>query len=219
MKDFEQFLSRLFDAGQVIFHAPPERVADPPGGAVRLLSRVFEGYRLEVAGPLLPLDSGLACEAGELLRQACWALVSRGESAEQWKRRLTMRRPPRTPAEHLSADLLFRYLPQVHRRARAIDPEDPVTRLLTELLRQWPLSGVLADIDEPPLADLDFGDHHGLLLRYAERLVDHDRPSWRPERGRLVEYIEWVQQDRKPRLSPRRPLAGAGTSREGYADA
>ena len=51
---------------------------------------------------------------------ACWALVNHDERPEDLAPRLSMSRLPRTPAHHLSADLVLRYLPQVHRRARAI---------------------------------------------------------------------------------------------------
>ena len=87
---------------------------------------------------------------------------------------------PPTPAHHLSADLTLRYLPQVLNRARGLDPTDPLIGLLEDVLRRWPLSGVLSDVAEAPLGSLEFGGHPGLLLLYAERLAANDRPAWRP---------------------------------------
>src|SRR5438093_406611 len=57
--------------------------------------------------------------------------------------------------------------------------------------RRWPLSGVLADIDEPPLLPVDLGGHPGLLLLYAERLARQRRPAWVAD-GPAREYIELV---------------------------
>ena len=52
-------------------------------------------------------------------------------------------------AHHLSADLMLRYLPQILKRARGLDPSDPLVGLLEDVLKRWPLSGVLSDVAEP----------------------------------------------------------------------
>jgi hypothetical protein len=52
---------------------------------------------------------------------------------------------------------------------------------------------MLSDVAEPPLAPLDFGEHPGLLLLYAERLAANDRAAWRPVRpGPTWDYYELV---------------------------
>jgi hypothetical protein len=85
--------------------------------------------------------------------------------------------------------MLFRYLPQIYRRSRAIAADDILTRRLEEVLCQWPLSGVLADLTVPPTTPLDFGEHPGLQLLYAERFHRHPRPEWEPD-GKTGEYVE-----------------------------
>jgi MoxR-vWA-beta-propeller ternary system domain bpX4 len=98
-----------------------------------------------------------------------------------------------TASQHLSADLLLRYLPQILRRARGLDPVDPLADIVAETLRRWPLSGVLSDVEERPVGSLDFEGHPGLMLLYAERLAANDRPGWRPpESSRVFEYYELV---------------------------
>jgi hypothetical protein len=80
----------------------------------------------------------------------------------------------------------------VFRRARALRPTDALTGLLADVLRRWPLSGVLAEIVDAPLTSLDFG-HTGLRLLYAERLARHERPAWLPT-GAALEAVELVWQ-------------------------
>jgi len=192
MIDFEEFLTRLFREGEVVFASRPEPEDEPSAVADRLLASAYEAYRLDVAGPAIPFCVEIARQAGELVRQACWAMVNRADRVEELTPRLTMTRPPRTPSDHLSADLLLRYLPRVYRRARGARPGDPLVGLLADLLRRWPLSGVLAGLDDPPLTALELGGHPGLLLLYGERFLAHGRPSWEPD-GLGRESLELVR--------------------------
>jgi hypothetical protein len=149
-----------------------------------------------VAGDLIPFSPTVGLRAVELLAWSCWFLLNRAEPAHEIDRRLPVLTPARSASEHLSADLLFRFLPQVHRRARAANPRDPLTLRLEDTLRRWPLSGVLAELDDPPLVEIDFSGHPGLLLLYAERLADHPRPSWLPD-GPARQYVDLVFAERK----------------------
>jgi hypothetical protein len=95
------------------------------------------------------------------------------------------------PAQHLAADLTFRHLAQLYRRARALSREDVLTEILTGALRTWPLAGVASDIEEPPLTPADFAGHLGLEMLYAERYVKHPRENWLPV-GRIAECVQFV---------------------------
>ncbi len=195
---FEDFLSRLLHEGSVVFREAPAPL--PAAGAshhaLSLLTQAFERVRLDVAGPEIAFDPGAAGEAAEFVRQACWAMVCRTERVQDLGRRLVLRTSPAkaSPSTHLSIDLIFRFLPQVLHRARGIDPGDALVTMIADALRAWPLSGVLADLDEAPLDPkaLGFGGHPGLLLLYAERLAAHDRTGWRPEEGPGLEYFDLV---------------------------
>jgi hypothetical protein len=191
---FHQFLAQLFDEGKIIFRAVPRD--RPSASAVAVLTAAFEASSLAIAGPRIAFDAELALAAAELLRQASWALVNRDERMADLVKRLKMPVSPLTPSQHLSADLTMRYLPQVLRRARGLDPSDPLVAQLANVLRTWPLSGVLADVADPPLVPVQFGGHPGLMLLYAERLVGNDRPFWRPiQKGPSWEYYELVLQE------------------------
>jgi hypothetical protein len=191
MSPLDEFLERLFGEGRVVFDVRPEPVVKPDEQTLSRLRGVFEICRLGVAGPEPPFDPRVALDAAEVVRQACWALVSRGERAEDMLMRVRMPGQPKTASHHLSADVVFRFLPGIYRRSRGIDPSDPLTAVLAELLRTWPLSGVLGDLAEGPATPPDLGGHPGLLLLYAERLARNNRVAWRPS-PQGMEYVELV---------------------------
>jgi hypothetical protein len=203
MAAFSEFLAQLLFGGKVVFRSPSAPQDRPTGRDLVTLADAFAAFARSVAGPPIVFDGDVAVQAAELVRQASWALVSREERPDDLKRRLRMSSAPKTPAQHLSADLFLRYLPQILRRAAGLDPADPLIVILGDLLRHWPLSGALADIEEVPLIPLDFGGHSGLLLLFAERLADHDRPPWRPESGSpAYDYFQLVAGMRPGPISP-----------------
>lgn len=190
MDGLDEFLEELLRKGRIAFRRRPAEDAWS-ARAAGVLERAYADFALDVAGPPIAFDAAVAREACEVVVQASWALVCHEDRLETLERRLTMRHPPTRPSHHLSADLVFRYLAQVHRRARAINPDDPFAAMLAKLLREWPLSGVLAGLEGGPASPTDFGGHEGLMLLYAERWARHELPAWRPT-GRALEYAEMV---------------------------
>ena len=192
MDDLNVFLRLLLRDGRAVLRQPPGPAGESvSGAAIGELGRAFSIRGLEVAGPPIAFDAAVASAAASLVWRACWALVIRGDRPEDLARDLTMPLDPTTPAHHLSADVALRFLPQVRRRARGVDPADPLASGLADLLRRWPLSGVLDDLDDGPESPPDLGGHRGLMLLYAERLARRDRPAWRPsaEAGGYVERV------------------------------
>jgi hypothetical protein len=200
MAEMREFLEQLLNDGKMQFSERPESAREPEPAVLTLLEKAYSSYRLEIAGPPIPFEAKTAWSAAELVRQAGWFLVSHDEPEPELESRLQLAGPPATAAQHLSADVTLRYLPQVHRRAQALSPDDLLVKKLTTILRQWPLSGVLADIEEEPLGPLDFDGHAGLCLLYAERLACHEKPAWQP-RGPALEYVRWVWQELGKELS------------------
>jgi hypothetical protein len=192
MSDFPRFLRQLLREGDAVLHAKPAVPLSGRQEAVDLLAGAFRDYRLAVAGPPVGFEPEAAVAAGELVWHACWFLLQHGEDCGEVERLVRMPGPPRSPAEHLSADLTLRYLPPVYRRARATAADDILTARLTHVLREWPLSGVLSDVADGPLTKPDFAGHAGLLLLYAERLGAHPRPEWMPAGSVAREYVELV---------------------------
>jgi hypothetical protein len=187
---FAEFLQRLFQDGDVVFPERPHPADEHPQ-ARAVLEQAYATYQLDVAGPPLPFDAATALAAAELTCWACWFLFDRNQPENAVEERVRMPGVPCLPAQHLSADLVLRYLPQVYRRARARAPDDRLTALLAAILRQWPLSGVLSDVTDPPLTPPEFGGHPGLMLLYAERLARHEKSAWKPQ-GEGLAYVKWV---------------------------
>jgi hypothetical protein len=191
MSPLADFLGALLTEGRAVLRRPPAAVEPSDPAAAAVLRRAYATHRLQVAGPPLDFDLPLALSAAALVQWSCWLLVSRAETDAEMAQTLALPGPPRTPAQHLSADLLLRLLPAVHRRARALNPSDRLPALLADVLRRWPLSGVLADVAEEPLTPPDFDGHAGLRLLYAERLARCEKPAWVP-RGPAAEPVALV---------------------------
>jgi hypothetical protein len=206
---FADFLRLLLDEGSARLSQRPVVSAADREAAGAVLAAVYADYRLDVAGPPLPFEPRTAVAAAEVVWLACWFLLDHSDPPEELQRclalppPLTLPSPPEggegrvrgaTASQHLSADLVLRFLPQVHRRARGV-AADVLTGLVARLLRQWPLSGVLADITEPPLTALELGGHAGLQMLYAERLTEAPRPAWVPS-GKALEMAELVFAER-----------------------
>jgi hypothetical protein len=192
MSPLAQFLQDLLQDGRIHFANRPARVHPPPADAIEVLERAYATHSLTVAGPLILFDPVMALAAAEMVMYASWFVVSHDEPDSAITEELRMPHLPATAADHLNADLFFRYLPQVHRRSRAMNPEDPLTVLLEKTMCDWPLSGVLGDVAEPPSGDTGFGGHAGLQLLYAERLAMHEKPAWTAPGGSTSAFVELV---------------------------
>lgn len=78
--------------------------------------------------------------------RACSFLVHRAHSAELMHAALQPPPPePLSPAVCYSVDLTFRYLPDLHRLAKAVSANDPLVKVLEHWGRQWPLSSIGMD--------------------------------------------------------------------------
>ncbi|SIO62471.1 hypothetical protein SAMN05444166_7056 [Singulisphaera sp. GP187] len=194
MNWLEELLPLLLYEGRLVFRQSPYSDASSPE-AGRLLHAAFDAYRLDIAGPLIEFDAGTALEAGSLVIRASWALVNHDVPNTEIARWVAMSHRPTTPAHHLSADLVFRFLPQIRKRALAHSATDPLAERIEAVLRQWPLSGVVADLEIGPDRPPEFGGHFGLMQLYAERWANHQNPSWQPDDS-LNEHVDLVLTDR-----------------------
>jgi hypothetical protein len=197
MPPFPEWLSRVLASGESVQEDPPALAPAERPRVVELLRDAFESHALDIAGPPIAFDPDVALAAAVALSGACWRLVGDAPTPVRFDAK------PVSPSAHLSADVTLRFLTAVYRRARLRDPESEHTRELETLLRAWPLSGVLADLEQPPTTPTDFHGHTGLQLLFAERLFTTGRPSWVPESGEAREWAERVYLERgKPLPAP-----------------
>lgn len=189
MAALASFLHDVLHEGRIHLQAPPANADDP--AALAVLRRAYDAHCLSVAGPMLPLDEKAVLAAGRLLEWAAWYYLNPDLSIDAPEKKLCMPTLPAKPEQHLSADLVLRFLPTLHRRAKALMRDDVLPASLEKTLREWPLSGVMADIVDAPLTTVDFGAHAGLNFLYAERLAEHERVGWFPL-GRGIQYVELV---------------------------
>jgi MoxR-vWA-beta-propeller ternary system domain bpX4 len=201
MSSSSEFWQQLFANGRIVFEGPPHGHPPADGDTLSLLERYYHEHALAIAGPSLPFVAEVAAIAARIVELSAWYLVSQTGTPEDLQRDIDIRAKPVGPADHLSADLTLQFLPDIYQRARVLYPADRLPALLGDILRRWPLSGVLADLPDEPLGDLDFGGHHGLLLLYAERLTENFKPAWIP-RGLGAPYIElvWAELGQDPAL-------------------
>lgn len=191
MSGLLEFVTKLCDQGEILLRERPRLVPDSNENVLAYLSNYHDEAVLNVAGTPLPFDPAAALAAAELAWWAAWYLVSHDDPPALVEERVRMPAPQASPSAHFSADLVLRYLTQLHGRANARSAGDVLSRQLATVLRQWPLSGVLADVTEPPLTPVLFDEHRGLLMLYAERWNAHPKPLWRGD-GLTAEYCVWI---------------------------
>ena len=189
MPPFRDWLARVLAEGESVLDAAPALGAAERAGVVAELRAAFGRHTLDVGGPAVAFDAEAAVGATVVLAGACWQLVGGDPGPLELD-------GPRTAAAHLSADVTLRFLPAVLGRARARDAAGEPAASLERLLRAWPLSGVLADLDGGPATPPEFAGHPGLQLLYAERLVVTGRPGWVPPAGPAREWAGRVFAER-----------------------
>jgi hypothetical protein len=205
MSALARFLHDALYEGRLVLASPPDEAATDRQ-ALAVLRRAFDAHALSIAGAPLAFDEKLAFAAARLLQRAAWYYLNPGFTIEKPETLLSIPRTPAAPEHHLSGDLVLRLMPTLYRRAKALMPNDALPERLEQVLREWPLSGVLADIREAPLTPIEFG-HVGLDMLYAERLALHDRAGWFPS-GKGLEYVELIWQDLGRNVAVLPALAG-----------
>lgn len=167
---------------------PPESPSPSQAGVLTVLSEAFQAHRIHLADSPIGFDQAVAKVSASLLHRACWFLV---DLSEQMMRRLFLDKVQPNASEHLSADVVFRFLPQIRHRTMATAPDDRLETIVSEVLRLWPLSGVPKGRPDDISAR---GGHPGLWLLFAERLFAHRRNFWMTPPGPIRDRVDWLGQ-------------------------
>lgn len=166
---FVDFLRSLTSEGKVAVGS-----GEPPPideAALEFLCHCEEIARAELVGEAPSLSLEVAAWASLVLYRACQFVVCRDIGEPAIVAALKCPCPEaRTPSADWSADLVFRYLPDVHRLAQHLSRTDPLVREIRFLAVSWPLSSV--GTPEVSGVDLDpFWDHPGLRQLYLDRIL------------------------------------------------
>lgn len=190
---FHEWLAGVMETGESILPQPPSLWRWDLARVRDLIHHYHRWDGWHLAGPELALDLDAALGAVRLLAAACWELVS--PQTGQLARELEgLPRPhPNQGASTIQAvDLFFRFFPSVLFRARLREHGQPLVQQIETILKPWPLSALLTQPESEPGNDLNFFDHAGLQLRYAQRLLKHPLPAWVPPSGASRSWAEWV---------------------------
>jgi hypothetical protein len=167
----EDFIGALMENGEVT--VAPEINTDLDGDVTEALRKLDRMARLEAHGEAPPLDIAAATWAARMLYRSCQLIVNRSVDEKTAQHLLEPRCPSsRGPATDYSADLLFRFLPDLCKLAKGLAPGDPVTTLLLGLAREWPLSSVgITGVDDVKIES--FIRHPCLHQLYVDRIFEH----------------------------------------------
>ncbi len=165
------FLQSLTSEGKVAVgsgSAPPLDEA-----ALEFLCHCEEIARADLIGEAPPLSLEVAGWASSVIYHACQFVVCRDIGEPAIVAALKSPCPEaRTASADWSADLVFRYLPDVHRLAQHLSRTDPLVREIRFLAASWPLSSVGTPEVSGTDLDLDpFWEHPGLRQLYLDRIL------------------------------------------------
>jgi hypothetical protein len=172
------FVDALLESGRVRVPSSRAAPADLEAAVAALDHEVRPGLAFEAP----PLDVPVAAWALTILYRGCQSLVYRDIDADAVRDALSQPCPAaeQSPSVCYSADLAFRYLPDLLALARGVAADDPLVTGLTELARRWPLSSV----GVKGLEGLDVSSFVGdpaLLQLYVDRIIE------RADQSRLTE--------------------------------
>lgn len=187
----ERFVRDLLTDGRLRVGAAPNWVLSDNG--LDELKSALTAQSLSLPGPPIRGSLDVLIPAVQVVYRFAWRFLNPVAIPADEDVSLRMNCVPRTAEEHLGGDLAFRFLPGLLQRAMNRDPSDDLAKAMKRLLREWPLSGVLADISDLPTTSLEFGGHPGVHFLYAERLATRERAGWFPE-GFGREFVEVVWQ-------------------------
>jgi hypothetical protein len=84
---------------------------------------------------------------------------------------------PMSPSAHLSADLVLRFLPDIIKQLKLIDPEDALIGILERHLMQWHYSGVQYALQVELLGFESIIADECLRQLYVDRVIEYKRVS------------------------------------------
>lgn len=145
--------------------------------AIELLGARDHVLRLSAAGELPPLEVDVALAGAASVYHCCQLFVDRSRPSDVLEHQVieaTGKLLPTADVVH-ALDLTFSFLPDLHAHARQMSAGDGLMRVLDQIARQWPMSGVGLPGNEPAWErfELWWGDV-SLKQTYIDRVLSRD---------------------------------------------
>ena len=132
----------------------------------------FEKERLEFLSDTLVCDTETAVWAAKVVYHSAQLHLIRENTAKDLNKLIPSFKGKRDVSSILSADLSLRFLPQIVSALQVSDPEDPLVKMLENILKQFHYSAVGFDLD---LEDINWEEElkdKTYRKLYLERIVE-----------------------------------------------
>lgn len=151
MKTESLFLDTLFllrkDECITIFTDLQEISKKEEEDAADYFESEFEKERLEFLSDQINCDSETAVWAAKVVYHSAQLYLIRKDTAKDLEKLIPQFKGKRDTSSILSADLSLRFLPQIISALQNADPEDPLIKMLENILTQFHYSGIGWDLD------------------------------------------------------------------------
>ena len=137
---------------------------------MEILLSYYNEDKLEMAFTAPEFSPTAALWGAQYFYTAVQLTVIRELDEQQVKERLMAYPEPITPEVIYSADLIFRYLPDLFELVKGLAPSDMLVRELSATAAAWPFSSVGIPLKEHGQEEMIFA-HPSLKIRYADTIV------------------------------------------------
>jgi len=185
------FLSDLFTKGEVTISPLIKPIEETDQQqAIQLLQEFYEKDRQEMPAEAPPLDTSAALWAATYLYRIIQLILVRQLGEADIKAQLTPYPIAATPSVIYSADLSFRYLPDLFQLAKGLAPSDLLVTYLQELAANYPFSSVGIELEGTVQHSIILA-HPSLKIAYIDRLIAA-KDEKRIQQYDLQAYVEEV---------------------------
>ncbi len=151
MKNQSPFLDTLFllrkEECITIFTDLHEISKNEEQDAADYFESEFEKERLEFLSDQISFDQKTAVWAAKVLYHSAQLYLIRKDTAKDLEKLIPQFIGKRDVSSLLSADLSLRFLPQIISSLQIADPEDPLIKILENILQQFHYSGIGFDLN------------------------------------------------------------------------
>lgn len=166
-----EFITGLLEQGSVTVAGEPLQFAEEDKqGAMAALKNYYNDDSLEMPYTAPEFDEEAALWAAEYLYSAIQLTMLRDLGDDAVQTMLKDLEKPITAEAIYSADLMFRYLPDLLELAKGLAPGDALVKRIKDTLHRWPFSSVGIELTEEADHKVIF-DHPSLRSAYIDRII------------------------------------------------